>query len=61
MPETDQTPTTPNYPTGLKARGKRLWRELHESADFSGSPEIMAVIEEACYLADEIKRLRDWG
>lgn len=49
---------TQKPPTGLKARGKRLWRELHESADFSEAPETVLVIEEACYLADEVDRLR---
>lgn len=49
----------PKSPPGLRARGKQLWADLHESGDFSGSPETAAVIEEACYLADEIKRLRD--
>jgi hypothetical protein len=55
---TDETPDIPKYPTGLRARGKRLWRELHDSADFSESPETWTVIEEACYLADEVDRLR---
>jgi hypothetical protein len=49
---------TPKPPTGLRARGKRLWRELHESADFSDAPETALVIEEACFLADEVARLR---
>lgn len=51
-------PEIPKYPTGLRARGKRLWRELHESADFSDCPETRLVAEEACYLADEIARQR---
>jgi hypothetical protein len=59
MPQSDaDSPNIPKYPTGLKARGKRLWREMHESGDFSGSPETVTVIEEACYLADEIARQR---
>ena len=48
----------PKAPPGLKARGKRLWVELHESADFTGCPETLLVAEEACYLADEVARLR---
>ncbi|WP_165757529.1 hypothetical protein [Mycobacteroides saopaulense] len=56
MPET--TPQIPKYPPGLRARGKRLWNELHTSGDFSGSPETTMVIEQACYLADEIDRQR---
>jgi hypothetical protein len=58
MPENDEI-VIPKTPPGLKARGKQLWADLHASGDFSGSPETVAVIEEACYLADEIKRLRD--
>lgn len=61
MPENDESadaPQVPKYPTGLKARGKRLWRELHEVADFGGCPETRVVAEEACYLTDEIERLR---
>lgn len=51
-------PEIPKYPANLKARGKRLWRELHESADFSECPETRLVVEESCYLADEIERQR---
>jgi hypothetical protein len=58
MPETLEIPDVPKYPRGLKARGKRLWRELHQSADFSSCPETLVVAEEACYLADEVDRLR---
>ena len=59
MTENDtETPLIPKYPTGLKARGKRLWVEMHESGDFRQSPETVAVIEQACFLADEIKRLQ---
>lgn len=56
MPET--TPQIPKYPPGLRARGKRLWNDIHTYGDFSGSPETMMVIEQACYLADEIDRQR---
>ena len=59
MAENDaETPVIPKPPTGLKARGRRLWQQMHESGDFSGSPETVTVIEEACYLADEIARQR---
>jgi hypothetical protein len=61
MPETSQNtagPLTPKYPPNLKACGKRLWRELHRSADFSECPETRLVVEEACYLTDEIARQR---
>jgi len=50
--------TIPTYPPNLRKRGKRLWTELHTSADFSGVPETRLVAEEACYLADEIDRQR---
>ncbi|WP_083420662.1 hypothetical protein [Mycolicibacterium llatzerense] len=59
MTETDQIPPIPKYPTGLKTRGKELWRKMHQTADFSDGPETVTIIEEACYLADEVKRLRD--
>lgn len=55
MPEKQDIP---KYPPGLRARGKRLWRELHTTGDFSGCPETQTVAEEACYLTDEIARLR---
>lgn len=59
MPETiDLVPEMPKYPPGLRARGKRLWRRLHASGDFSGCPETQEIAEEACYLTDEIARLR---
>lgn len=58
MPETDETPTIPKYPPGLKARGKRLWRELHTTANFADCPETQLIAEEACYLTDEIARQR---
>lgn len=55
-----EKPQIPKYPTELVARGRgrRLWRELHESASFAGCPETRTVVEEACYLADEVDRLR---
>lgn len=50
------TPTIPKYPAGLRAAGKRKWRDIHVSGDFTGAPETMAVIEQVCFLADEIAR-----
>ncbi len=55
---TVELPPIPKRPTGLKAPGKKLWDAIHASADFSGSPETVAVIEQACFLADEINRLQ---
>lgn len=51
-------PAIPPFPPNLLARGRRLWTEMHASADFSNCPETRIVLEEACYLADEINRLR---
>lgn len=48
----------PPYPPNLRKRGKRLWHELHTSADFADVPETRLVAEESCYLADEIDRQR---
>jgi hypothetical protein len=48
----------PKPPPGLRVRGRRLFRELHESADFTDAPETAVVIEEAAFLADEVERLR---
>jgi hypothetical protein len=48
--------TIPKNPTGLRARGRRLWREMHETADFTGCPEAAMVLEQACRVADEIER-----
>ena len=59
MFETDDEPEPiPKYPPFLKARGKRLWDDLHVSANFTGCPETQLIAEEACYLTDEIARLR---
>lgn len=49
----------PRAPHGLKARGKRLWRELHEQFDFSEDPHRSALIEDACRTADMIDRLHE--
>jgi hypothetical protein len=58
--ETNALPAIPPYPPDLKSRGRgrRLWRELHRSADFQSCPETVLIAEEACYLADEIERQR---
>ncbi len=54
----DEEDTPPRPPAGLRARGKRLFTELHASADFSDAPETVLVVEECCFLADEVARLR---
>jgi len=51
-------PPIPRPPRGLFARGKQLWRELHEVYDFADAPERRAILEEACRTADVVKRLQ---
>jgi hypothetical protein len=59
MPENEgETPPIPKYPTGLKARGKQLWREIHEVYSFDEAPEKRIILEEACRTADVVKRLQ---
>ena len=45
-------------PRGLKARGRRLWDELHAVYDFSAAPERVFLLEDACRTADLIDRLQ---
>lgn len=54
----DDEITIPPYPPSLQKRGKQLWDEIHTSADFSEIPETRLIVEEACYLSDEIARQR---
>ncbi|WP_234551601.1 hypothetical protein [Rhodococcus qingshengii] len=51
-------PPIPRAPTGLFARGRQLWRELHDVYDFADAPEKTAILEEACRTADVVKRLQ---
>lgn len=51
-------PPIPRAPSGLKARGKQLWREIHEVYAFDEAPEKTAILEEACRTADVVKRLQ---
>lgn len=51
-------PDIPRAPTGLLARGRQLWRELHAVYDFTEAPEKQAILEEACRTADVVKRLQ---
>ena len=50
--------TVPRAPTGLKTRGKRLWRELHSQFDFTADPHRHALVEDVCRTADVIDRLQ---
>src|SRR5512139_3725051 len=47
--------TTERAPSGLGAKGRRLWREMHEVAEFN--PAERVVLEEACRIADRLDRL----
>ncbi len=40
-------PPIPRAPTGLLARGKQLWRDLHAVYDFADAPKKTAIPEEA--------------
>ncbi len=56
MPENDVK--IPKAPSGLQARGRQLWRELHAEYDFEGAPEKLILVEEACRTADVAARLQ---
>ena len=45
----------PKAPAGLAARGRRLWREMHEHAEFN--PAETVLLEEACRITDRLDRL----
>lgn len=47
--------STPKAPTGLAARGRRLWREMHAMAEFNPAERVL--LEEACRIADRLERL----
>lgn len=51
--------TIPRAPTGLKTRGRQLWREVQAVYDFADCPEREILLEEACRTADVIRRLQD--
>lgn len=53
-----KAPTIPRAPKGLKARGARLWRDLHAVFDFTQDPHRSAVIEDICRTIDLIDRLQ---
>jgi len=47
--------TTPRAPAGLAARGRRLWKEIHEKVTLD--PAQLVILEEACRTADRLDRL----
>ncbi|MCH9733455.1 MAG: hypothetical protein K0U78_02715 [Actinomycetia bacterium] len=59
MTETDGRPAIPKAPTGLKQRGRQLWREIHAVYSFEEAPEKAILLEDACRTSDVIKRLQD--
>ncbi len=47
--------TAPRVPSGLVSRGRRLWREMHEVAEFN--PAETVLLHEACRIVDRLDRL----
>ncbi len=47
--------TVPKAPAGLATRGRRLWREMHATAEFNPAESVL--LEESCRLADRLDRL----
>lgn len=45
----------PRTPAGLGARGRRLWRDLREHAEFDPAQVVLA--EEACRITDRLDQL----
>jgi hypothetical protein len=58
IPIDGSKPSIPKAPKGLKAEGRRLWRQLHMSYDFSDCPEKVIILERDCRTADVIARLQ---
>jgi hypothetical protein len=54
-----EKPPIPKPPTGLKPRGRRVWRELHAVYDFTDAPEKGILLEEAARTADVVVRLQN--
>ncbi|CPR33685.1 Uncharacterised protein [Mycobacteroides abscessus] len=55
MPE---NPEIPKYPKGLKAAGRRFWREVFSTYYLTASPEELFLVEEAARTADVVTRLQ---
>jgi hypothetical protein len=51
-------PEIPKAPRGLKAEGRKLWRQLHRAYTFDDCPERLAILESACRTLDVITRLQ---
>jgi hypothetical protein len=47
----------PKAPAGLDARGRKLWREVLAGYDLEDKPAELAMLEEACRIADRLERL----
>lgn len=48
----------PKIPKGLKAAGRKFWREIHETYQFVHSPELVMLVEEAARTIDVVVRLQ---
>ena len=58
MAETAPKTEIPKPPKGLRAAGRRFWREIHSEYTFEGSPELVLLVEEAARTADVVARLQ---
>ncbi|KXF54653.1 hypothetical protein AXA44_40595 [Rhodococcus sp. SC4] len=56
-PEADAVKVPP-APSGLKARGRALWTELHQTFTWGGDPQRHLLVEDICREADLIDRLQ---
>jgi hypothetical protein len=48
---------TEGAPAGLRAAGTALWQRITAEYDFTGAPERLVLLEEACRCADMVQRL----
>jgi P27 family predicted phage terminase small subunit len=49
----------PRAPKGLSAEGKALWKTMHQEFDFTGEPQKLAILEQACRVLDTITKLEE--
>lgn len=47
----------PKAPTGLKARGRKLWSDILSGYDLAEKPAELVMLEEACRIADRLEVL----
>ena len=53
------TVTIPRAPKGLEVEGRKLWRAMHTEFNFTGEPQKLAILEQACRVMDTITKLED--